>query len=311
MAAERRTSWIEVQIEVAAVGAEIVAAVAAELAAGIELRDEGTVIRAPRDRALIIAHVPPEARAELLEALSEAAIRAREAGVAIDPVAVREREAHEDEWRDLWKQCFRATRVGRSFVVRPSWDPGAVAGGDRCIDIDPGRAFGTGGHASTRLVIALAEDLADALTAEGRPPPRQFLDLGCGSGILSIAAAKLWPGARGWAVDLDPEAAACARENLDRNGVTSVEAMTGSIDALAEGARFDVVLANIQADVLVALAPAMARVVTTGGAAIVSGLLLPDAAPVLQAFVESGFALVARRDEGEWAALGLRRQDAT
>jgi ribosomal protein L11 methyltransferase len=304
---ERRTSWIEVQIEVAPGGAEIVASVAADLASGIELRDDGTVIRAARNRALIIAHVAPENRDELIESVNQAAALAREAGVAIDPVAIREREAHEDEWRDVWKQYFRATRIGRSFLVRPSWDPGSVAGGDRVIDLDPGRAFGTGGHASTRLVIALVEELADARAAGGRALER-FLDLGCGSGILSIAAARLWPDARGLAVDLDPEATACARENLDRNRVTSVYTATGSIDMVPEQPGFDVVLANIQADVLVDLAPAIARRLAAGGEAILSGLLLPDAEPVLAAFRVAGLDLVHRHDEGEWAALHLRRR---
>ena len=111
--------------------------------------------------------------------------------------------------------------MGRTFVVRPSWDPGDVADGDRVIDLDPGRAFGTGGHATTRLVIALAEEV------EGRPCAR-FLDLGCGSGILSVAAARLWPAARGLAVDVDAEATACARENFERNRVTTVETCTGT-----------------------------------------------------------------------------------
>src|SRR5262249_48920397 len=153
----------------------------------------------------------PERIEELEREIAAVCGRAREAGLAVDPVEVRRREAHEDEWRDVWKKYFRATRVGATFVVRPSWDPGDVADGDRVIDLDPGRAFGTGGHASTRLAIALAEPLAD------RPSPLSFLDLGCGSGILAIAAARLWPAARGLAIDVDPEATECARENLDRN----------------------------------------------------------------------------------------------
>src|SRR4029079_7691803 len=107
------------------------------------------------------------------------------------------------------------TRIGRTFVVRPSWDPGDVASGDRVIDLDPGRAFGTGGHATTRLVIALAEEV------EARPV-RRFLDLGCGSGTLASAAARFWSRAAGLAVDVDPEATACAAENLERNRVTTV-----------------------------------------------------------------------------------------
>ena len=99
--------------------------------------------------------------------------------------------------------------------MRPSWDLESVtaAPADRMIDLDPGRAFGTGGHASTRLAIALAERSASEAPPGG---VGRFLDLGCGSGILSIAAARLWPDAEGLAIDNDPEATACTQENLDR-----------------------------------------------------------------------------------------------
>lgn len=309
MTTEKRTSWREVQIEVAAEAAEIVAAVAGELADGVEVRDAGTVIRAAPNRALVIAHVAPEQRDELLATVEETAARARDAGISIDPVQIRERDAHEDEWRDVWKQFFRATRVGRTFIVRPSWDPGAVASGDRVIDLDPGRAFGTGGHASTRLVITLAEGVADDRAARGNGVGR-FLDLGCGSGILSIAAARLWPTAAGVAVDLDPEAAACTRENLERNAVTTVEVAAGSLDAVSAAPAFDVILANIQADVLCELAPLFPPRLAAGGRVILSGLLLRDADPVLAAFQRQGLTLVKRLDEGEWAALELRAAGA-
>lgn len=302
---DRRTSWLEVQIEIAPEAAEIIAAVAADIADGIELRDSGTVVRAAPNRALVIAHVAPEDRDELLEAIAETATHARAAGVQIDPIVVRERHAHEDEWRDVWKQFFRATRVGRSFIVRPSWDPGSITAGDRVIDLDPGRAFGTGGHASTRLVITLLENVADVLAAEGQVAPR-FLDLGCGSGILSIAAARLWPTSTGVAVDIDADSTACARENLERNQIGGVAVSTGTLDLIPAQKQFDVVLANIQADILCALAPQLPARMVPGGRAILSGLLLRDADPVLGLFRDAGFELIRRQNEGDWAALELR-----
>lgn len=306
---DRRTTWLEVQIEIDPEAAEIVAAVAADITDGVEVRDAGTVIKAASGRALVIAHLAPEDRQELLDALEETAVHARAAGVKIDPIEVRERHAHEDEWRDVWKQYFRATRVGRSFVVRPSWDPGTIASGDRVIDLDPGRAFGTGGHASTRLVIGLVEGLADSLAAEGQHAPR-FLDLGCGSGILSIAAARLWPTAVGLAVDIDAESTACARENLDRNHVATVSITTGTLDLVPPESQFQVVMANIQADILSALAPQLPSRMAPGARAILSGLLLRDAEPVLGLFQASGFELIRRQDEGDWAALELRYRAA-
>jgi len=274
---------------------------------GIELRDAGTLLKAAPGRSVVVAHVVPELRAQALDVIAETTERAREAGLATDGVAVSERASHEDEWRDVWKQFFRATRVGRSFIVRPSWDPGAITTGDRVIDLDPGRAFGTGGHATTRLVIRLAEELGrDALAPDAAPAVRRFLDLGCGSGILSIAAALLWPAATGLAVDVDPEATACAQENLERNQITTVTVATGDL-SVAGPATFEVVLANIQADVLLPLAPALHARVAPGGHAILSGLLSRDVPAILEAYTAAGFALRQREDDDEWSGLTLRR----
>ena len=290
------TTWTELSIEVGAEAAELVASEVAELTGGVEVRDAGTLLRAAEGRAAIVAQCTPEAADDVLAAAMETCARARAAGLRVDPVNVRRREAHEEEWRDVWKQYFRATRVGRTFIVRPSWDPGTIEDGDRVIDLDPGRAFGTGGHATTRLVIALVEEVADR-------PVARFLDLGCGSGILAVAAARLWPRAAGLAVDVDPEATACARENLDRNRVETVETRTGTL-ADAPG-PFDVVLANIQADVLLPLAGELVAALAPRATLVLSGLLTEAAPPVLAAYLAAGLTLEARHDEDEWTALRL------
>jgi ribosomal protein L11 methyltransferase len=293
------STWIEIVVELPREAAEVMADAVGELTEGVEIRDGETIIRAGVGRAVIVAQCAPDAEAEVLAEIEAAAARMKEAGVTVDPLSVRRREAHEDEWRDVWKQYFRATRVGRTFLIRPSWDLKPASEGDRVIDLDPGRAFGTGGHATTRLVIALAEEIAER-------PVARFLDLGCGSGILSIAAVRIWPGARGLAVDVDPESVATTDENLALNKVTSVETRAGSLDAVA--GTFELVLANIEAGVLTALAPDLpARVAPSGGTVILSGVLADQADGVLRAFAAAGFALEARRDEDEWAALRLRR----
>ena len=111
----------------------------------------------------------------------------------------------------------------RRFVVRPSWDPGEAPPGEHVIDLDPGRAFGTGAHPSTRLVIGFIE-------AARRAAPANYLDLGCGSGILSIVAASCGRRRKGLAVDVDAESIECAGENFDRNGVSSVERRAGGLE---------------------------------------------------------------------------------
>jgi ribosomal protein L11 methyltransferase len=293
-------SWIELQVELPAAMAEIVAAELGELCGGVEIRDAETVFPTARDRAAVVALSQPDEVEGVLAALDEVLETARAAGSEVDPVAIRRRAAHEDEWRDLWKQFFRTTRIGRRFIVRPSWDEAARApeGKDEVIDLDPGRAFGTGAHPSTRLVIAALEDLA-----ETRPAPATFLDLGCGSGILAIAAHRLWPKAAGLAVDLDSEATDCTEENLERNRVKGVKTKTGTLDDVP--GKFDLILANIQRDVLETIADKLPAHLEKEGRLVLSGLLTSDADPVRMTYEKAGWRFVFRGDEGEWASLVL------
>lgn len=285
--------WVELMLPAGAL-AEEVAALLADLGvapSGVEVRGEDIVVWVPA----------AEAEGALHE-LRQAAARLRENGLTVDPAAARVRPAvPEDEWRDAWKRYFHVVRVAPRIVIVPSWETYEPAAEDIVLDLDPGRAFGTGAHASTRLCL---REL-DALSSSGLAVER-FLDVGTGSGILAIAAAKLWPGARGVALDVDPIAVEAARENLDRNGIRSVVASDDSLDAV--DGPFDLVVANIQADVLERMAPAL--VARTRGALILSGLLTPQAEPIAELFA----ALGPRRErvsqlesDAEWSAVVFLR----
>jgi ribosomal protein L11 methyltransferase len=287
--------WVELVLpagplaeEVAALLADLGVAVAAN---GVWVRGEDVVVWAPASEA--------EAG---LAALRRAAKRLHESGLEVDAAGARAQPgAPEDEWRDAWKRYFHVVRLTPRIVIVPSWERFEPGPGDVVLDLDPGRAFGTGAHASTRLCL---REL-DSLSAAGRAV-NAFLDVGTGSGILAIAAAKLWPGATGVAVDVDPIAVGAAAENLERNRVTSVAV---SETALAEVAgTFDLVLANIQADVLEALAPDLAARVAPGGALVLSGLLAPQAEPVAARFVAAGLArdhVLQLEDDRDWSAVLL------
>lgn len=189
-----------------------------------------------------------------------------------------------DAWLDAWRSYARVVRAGRLVVV-PAWiDPPSIEPGDIHLDIDPGRVFGHGGHPTTRLVL---EELDRMITGG-----EHVLDVGCGSGVLSIAAAKLGAG-RVVAVDVDPDAVTVTALNAERNDVR-VEASTTPLEQIA--GTFDIVVANIGADVLIDLAPELAA---RGKVLVLSGLLADRVDDVAAAY--AGTATVSTM-EG-WAAL--------
>lgn len=216
--------------------------------------------------------------------------------------AVERRAVPPVDWVETWRREVRATAVVPGIVVAPTWERYQPSNGEAVIRLDPGMAFGTGSHASTRLCLA-------ALAAR---PPRglEVLDLGTGSGILAIAAARL--GARRvTAVDLDPIATAAAEANVALNEVADrVRVATGDL-AVAPG-PFDLVLANILAGPLVQMAGDLSARLGREGLVTLSGLLAAEAPDVAAAYVRAGLTLVEsprETDESglEWAALVLTR----
>ncbi|MEB3322997.1 MAG: 50S ribosomal protein L11 methyltransferase [Synechococcaceae cyanobacterium] len=224
-------------------------------------------------------------------------------GIQVPPVRWRRQE--EEDWSRTWKRHWGPDPVGERLLILPAWlDPPARHAGRLVIRIDPGSAFGTGSHPSTRLCL-------EAL--EGRPPAGlRVADLGCGSGILSLAALRL--GAREVAAaDTDPLAVRATRENAALNGFPVLRVTGGSVDALAallEGRPADVLLCNILAPVIERLCPGFERLLAPGGIGWLSGLLV-DQVPALEgALAAAGWRaeLVARKEP--WGLLAIRRAGA-
>ena len=215
----------------------------------------------------------------------------------------------DDDWRDAWKQFYRKTVLGDGqLLLRPSWLP--REDGDPAVELvlDPGRAFGTGLHETTQLCL----DRVAVIARAPGPPPRRVLDLGCGSGILALVAARLLPRAEVLAVDDDPEATATTHENAIANGLESrLQIRTGDVDAV-DDASFDLVLANIRAHTLIPRAAALARCTRPGGVVVLSGVLDDERDAVAAAYRGVGFVHDPDispwpRQRGEWVALDLRR----
>jgi ribosomal protein L11 methyltransferase len=225
----------------------------------------------------------------------------RALAVPVGPGTTLTTQVAEEAWADAWRAYFRPVRVGSRLLVCPPWDvPGDP---DRLVVvIEPGRAFGTGGHGSTRACLTLVER---ALAA----PVAHVLDVGTGSGILAIAAARLGAPAV-TALDPDPDAVAAARANAVRNGVSGqVRAECAGIQDWA-GPPAPLVLANLLGAALIALAPRLACATTGAGTLVAGGLLVHEVPAVAAAFVPHGFELTELVEDEGWAGLRLTRQDA-
>ncbi len=210
------------------------------------------------------------------------------------------REVHEEDWANAWREHFVAHRVGRNLVIRPSWREFSAGPEDLVITLDPGMAFGTGLHPTTRLALAAIEDHVRA--------GDRVLDVGTGSGILSLAAARVGASVI-LACDIDEVAVDAAQSNVTANGFDSVITVRqGSVDIAANSERFDVVIANIIANVIIDLAPKLAASVRPGGTLIGSGILDIRIDPVRVALEPLGFVIEQVLEQSDWRAIVCRKQ---
>jgi ribosomal protein L11 methyltransferase len=209
---------------------------------------------------------------------------------------LRVRELAEEEWAEAWKHHFPVTRIGRRIVIRPSWIDYQAAPGDVVIHLDPGMAFGTGLHPTTRHCLEWLEELSLA--------GARVLDAGAGSGILSIAAARLGAASVD-AIELDPVAVEVLRENLDRNMLSDqVRVIPGDVrTAIPPGAEYDLVLANLIARVLVEAAEQLVAAARPGGTLVLSGIIEPYEVTVRRPYEALGARRAGRRADGEWVTL--------
>jgi len=224
---------------------------------------------------------------------------------------LRTQGVHESDWATAWQRHVRVLRVGRSLVIRPTWRRHRRLPGDTVIAMDPGMAFGTGLHPTTRLCLAGIERWADeGLLARGAAPDgrARLLDVGCGSGILAIAAGLLGAGEL-LGVDSDPIAVEATVANARRNRLARrLRARRGSLPTGA--GPFDLVAANLIASLLVTLADLLAAELRPGGRLLASGIFVDREADVRAAFAAVGLRVLRRDAEGDWVVLEAERPPA-
>ena len=301
----RAGRWLELSVEADSEAVEAVSEILARVAPGgttiepgYDLVDDGLGARIDPNRpATIRAYVPLKDDAVAASAtatVSEALGHLQAFGLR--PIGdLQTRVVSESDWATAWQEHFHVMRLGRRLVIKPSWRRHRRTGDELVIDLDPGMAFGTGLHPTTRLCLEALENLAD------RGPLGRVLDVGCGSGILSIAAVRLGA-TRALGVDIDPIAVEATIANARHNRVGKrVRAREGSIPS--DEGPFDTVLANLVAGVLVEIAPDLAGELVPGGAIIGSGIFIDREPETRRALEAAGFEIVRRWHESDWVAL--------
>ncbi|MBE6900763.1 MAG: 50S ribosomal protein L11 methyltransferase [Ruminococcaceae bacterium] len=247
-----------------------------------------------RDRTHSLIHVYIKQEKDALECVEFIKARLDAEGIGYETSIVG---VNEEDWANNWKQYYHTQRIGKRIVVTPSWEEYTPSGDDVQMRLDPGMAFGTGTHDTTRLCLELLEEVVT--------PETRILDVGTGSGILSVGGVLLGaPSALG--VDIDPVAVKVANENAEINEVSEkTEFVCGDLTDKVHG-KFEIVTANIVADVIIRLLSTVKNYLLKGGVLIVSGIIDTRADEVENACHEAGFTTEKRLEHGGWVAIKLR-----
>lgn len=301
--------WIEVSLEVDGEAAEAVADVLNRYGhQGVAIEQAGFPIEVwpdeipPADRLIVRAYFPADAQAEdAKQKLREALYFMSRLYPIPEPVF---NVVKEEDWAEAWKKHYHPVRLGRRLYIRPAWaeitDPRPD---DIVLVMDPGMAFGTGTHPTTQLCLVALEDLlADW-------PAVEALDLGCGSGILGIAALRLGA-ARVLALDIDDIAVTATRQNAALNDLGDrITAQQGSLDTLRTTSHhFDLLLVNILAKAIIEMCgQGLGDLLRAGGKAIFSGIINDQADDVEAALRTTGLEPYRRRTQGDWVAIEARK----
>ncbi|MHB8910370.1 MAG: 50S ribosomal protein L11 methyltransferase [Syntrophales bacterium] len=210
---------------------------------------------------------------------------------------------HDPDWGEAWKKYFKPLRVSKNIVIKPTWERFAPTGRDIVIEIDPGMAFGTGQHASTRMCLDAIEEI---LLKDRTFEKWNVLDVGTGTGILGIACAKL-DAERVLCVDIDQKATEIARQNVLVNQVEDrVTVADRDVTTLAES--FELIVANLTAKILIKLRPALVRLISPGGYLVISGIIEQNRPDIEAHFLGGDFSLHRLVTEKEWVCYALKNE---
>ena len=226
-------------------------------------------------------------------------LRGRFAELSID-ANITVSGVNEEDWANSWKEYYKPIKIGERIVIVPAWEKYTQQDGEIIVRMDPGMAFGTGTHETTRLVIKLLEKYISS--------GMRVADVGCGSGILAICASKLGA-AECKAYDIDPVAVKVANENIKDSGLTNVTCeVSDLLRQVDKSEPYDVICANIVADIIIRMMPDVGALMNESSVILASGIIVERSQDVISAFDEHGFKIVERIDENGWCALAVMKK---
>jgi len=281
--------WTQVTVTTTQEASEAIANRLFELGAtGVEVKDEAT----------LIAYFPMDDRVgERIRALRQFISRLAEFGIDAAHTAIALRSIEDDNWAESWKSAFPPLRIGKRFLIVPTWVDVTPQPSEILLRLDPGMAFGTGQHATTRLSLELLE-----LAMEGG---ERVADIGTGSGVLAIAAAKLGASHID-AVDVDPTVLPIAKRNFETNGVASIIRLLRGDGLLALEGEYDLILANILAKVILPMIPDFRRYLRPRGRLILSGISTAEVSQIEGALEANVLQIAETRQQESWVGILAR-----
>jgi ribosomal protein L11 methyltransferase len=230
---------------------------------------------------------------DIVKYIEEKIIELREMELPIGEGKVVVRTVHEEDWANNWKKYYKPTKIGKNILIKPIWEEYEKNEDDIIVEMDPGMAFGTGTHETTRMCIEALENYVSK--------DKTVFDIGTGSGILAITAAKL--GAKQVVgVDLDPVAVDSAKSNVEFNDLNNIEILHGNLMEVVEG-KADIVVANIIAEIIMFLCEDVKNFLNVGGYFISSGIIKDRKDDVVEKLEEVGYKILEVNTLGEWVCI--------